>query len=153
MHLRPVYKIWSCVRRCSPFDTNRAWKFFWSFPVIYHRQASDLPNSCVELPKVQGLLAHNRKMGNGCSPLLHEVEVTLHPAPPLRLCPKLKQPRDSLPTDRGWVGVGFLESDKKKSWKMSYAVKIYSTTYAISLIQINVNPHFYYIYKHSQLAQ
>ena len=81
------------------------------FPVLYHGQASDLADSDVELPEVQRLLAHSGKLGDGCAPLLHEVQVSLHPAPPLWLHAQLKQARDSLPTDGGGVRVGFLESD------------------------------------------
>lgn len=80
----------------------------------YHGQASDLPNGYVELPEVQRLLAHSGQMGDGCAPLLHEVEVPFHPAPPFWLHAKLEQPRDSLPTDAGRVGVGFLMREPQK---------------------------------------
>lgn len=83
------------------------------FPVLYHGEASDLADSYVELPEVQRLLAHSGKLGDGCAPLLHEVQVSLHPAPPLWLHAQLKQARDSLPADGGGVRVGFLESDGK----------------------------------------
>lgn len=67
----------------------------------YHGQASYLPNGYVELPEVQWLLAHNGEMADGCAPLLHEVQVSLHPAPPLWLQAKLEEPCDSLPADAG----------------------------------------------------
>lgn len=47
-------------------------------------------------------------MADGRAPLLHEVQVSFHPAPPLRLQAKLKEPRDPLPADAGRVRVGFL---------------------------------------------
>lgn len=80
----------------------------------YHGQASYLPNGYVELPEVQRLLAHSGQMGDGCAPLLHEAEVSFHPAPPFWLHAKLEQPRDSLPTDAGRVRVGFLMREPKK---------------------------------------
>lgn len=65
----------------------------------YHGQASDLPNGDVELPEVQRLLAHGGEVADGRAPLLHEVQVSLHPAPPLWLHAKLEEPRDSLSAD------------------------------------------------------
>lgn len=84
---------------------------------VYHGQAADLPHGRVELPEVQWLLAHSGKVCDRCAPLFHEVEVSLHPAPPLRLHAQLKQPRDSLPAEGARVGVGFLGSDGEKGWK------------------------------------
>lgn len=86
----------------------------------YHGEASYLPDSYVELPEVQRLLAHSGKLGNRRSPLLHEGQVSLHPAPPLRLHTKLIQPRDSLPAEGGRVRVGFLVRDKEEEEEKSY---------------------------------
>lgn len=84
-----------------------------ALPRRYHGEASYFPNSYVELPEVQRLLAHSGKLGNRRAPLLHEGQVSLHPASPLRLHTQLKKPRDSLPTEGGGVRVGFLVSDKE----------------------------------------
>lgn len=87
--------------------------------IHYHGQASDLPHWDVELPQIQRLLAHNRKLGDRCAPLLHEVEVSLHPAPPLWFCTQLIQPCDSLSSEGGGVKVGFLVSKQEKKEEMS----------------------------------
>lgn len=74
----------------------------------YHSQASYLSNSHVELPEVQWLLAHYGQLGYRCTPLLHEGQIALHPAPPLWLHAQLIEPCDSLPAEGGGVRVGFL---------------------------------------------
>lgn len=108
-------------------------------PVLYHGEASDLADSYVELPEVQRLLAHSGKLGDGCAPLLHEVQVSLHPAPPLWLHAQLKQARDSLAADGGGVRVGFLESDGEiKRERLACGTKyilhtlLYSLFFAVS---------------------
>lgn len=99
------------------------------FPIRYHGEASYFPNSYVELPEVQRLLAHSGKLGNRCAPLLHEGQVSLHPAPPLWLHTHLKQPCDSLPAEGGGVRVGFLASDEEKKDVMVMGMEIKNVTF------------------------
>lgn len=86
------------------------------FPMCYHGEASYLPNSHVELPQVQRLLAHSGQLCNRRASLLHEGQISLHPAPPLRLHTQFIKSRDSLPTDGGGVRIGFLASDREREF-------------------------------------
>lgn len=88
----------------------------YTISMCYHGETSYLPNSHVELPQVQRLLAHSGQLCNGRASLLHEGQVSLHPGPPLRLNTQLIKSRDSLPTDRGGVRVGFLGSDREREF-------------------------------------
>lgn len=83
----------------------------------YHGEASYLTDGNVQPPQVQRLLAHGGQLGNGRAPLLHEGQVPLHPAPPLRLRAQLIEACDSLSTEGGGVRVGFLARENKKRRK------------------------------------
>lgn len=109
------------------------------FSMCYHGKASYLPNSHVELPQVQRLLAYSGQLCDWRAPLIHEGQISLHPAPPLRLHTQFIKPRDSLPTDRGGVGVGFLASDRERKFIIynELHVTINDGLYLVNYMYIN----------------
>lgn len=112
-------KWFGCVRIWAPPHSSLC----LTLPAPYHGEASYFPNSHVELPQVQRLLAHSGKLTNRCAPLLHEVQVSLHPASPLRLSTELVQPCDSVAAEGRGVRVGFLEMHISRGEK--YLIKLW----------------------------
>lgn len=91
---------WATTQRLGITVLNNFFSLFLSYFLLllrrYHCQASDLADGHVEPPQVQWLLAHSGQLGHRRAPLLHEVQVPLHPAPPFGLHTHLVEANDSV---------------------------------------------------------